>query len=129
MWPEHWISEQNGVLNELRRWKGAKAQAWGYCVSHSQLLIRIYWVQENTTPGPTSLWLWLNDCYQVSFQSSWDNVEIRIEQVSGRWGPEYIVTDSDRLTVRCGVFPLVTKTEGYWVRLHERFESLSTKPH
>ncbi len=107
MWPEHWISGLADVQKELHRWEVADsvAQGWAYSVSHSQLLVRIYQQHGSGGPSPTSLWLYLKDCYRVSFHDIWRDVCIRIEERPGKFGPEFIITDGDRLFVHCGVRP------------------------
>ena len=53
----------------------------------------------------SSLWLYLKGCYRVSFHDIWRDVHVQIEERPGKFGPEYIVTDGDRLFVHCGVGP------------------------
>jgi hypothetical protein len=110
MWPEHWIEGIENVQLELRRWKGAVGQGWAYSVSHSQLLVRVYREEAGGTRSPTSLWLYLKDCYRVSFQDLWRGADIQIEQRPGKYGPEFIVTDGDRLFVHCGVRPFAAES-------------------
>jgi len=117
MWPKHWISGMGDVQKELHRWKGADGQAWGYSVSHSQLLIRIFREQENKR-SRTSLYLYLKDCYRVSFNDSWRDVDIQIQEEPGKFGPEFIIADSDRLFVHCGVHPFSAESPNF-----VRFES------
>jgi hypothetical protein len=115
MWPEHWISGLEAVQKELHRWEGADsvAQGWLYSVSHSQLLIRIYRQQGTGSPSATSLYLYLKDCRRVSFHDLWRDVRIRIEGQPGKFGPEFIVTDGDRLFVHCGVRPFSAESSDF----------------
>ena len=113
MWPKHWISGVEDVQKELHRWKGAVGQGWAYSVSHSQLLVRIYREQQGGSPSPTSLWLYLMDCHRVSFHDLWREVDIQIEQHPGKFGPEFIVRDADRLFVHCGVLPHATESSEF----------------
>jgi hypothetical protein len=115
MWPEHWISGLADVQKELRRWEGqdAMAQGWAYSVSHSQLLVRIYRQHGSDGPSPTSLWLYLQDCYRVSFNDVWRDVHIQVEERPGKFGPEFILTDRDRLFVHCGARPLAAESSGF----------------
>ena len=115
MWPEQWIEGLADVQKELHRWEGADsvAQGWAYSVSHSQLLVRIYRQQGVGSPSPTSLWLYLKDCYRVSFHDLWRDVRVRIEERPGKFGPEFIVTDGDRLFVHCGVRPFAAESSEF----------------
>ena len=115
MWPEHWISGLADVQNELHRWEVADsvAQGWAYSVSHSQLLVRIYQQHGSDSPSPSSLWLYLKDCYRVSFHDIWRDVHVRIEERPGKFGPEFIVTDGDRLFVHCGVRPFAAESSEF----------------
>ena len=114
MWPEHWIKGLD-VQKELHRWKGTDsvAQGWAYSVSHSQLLVRIYRQQGSGSPSRTSLYLYLKDCYRVSFHDIWRDVCVRIEEKPGKFGSEFIVTDGDRLFVHCGVCPFAAESSEF----------------
>ena len=111
-WPEHWISGLADVQKELHRWESADsvAQAWAYSVSHSQMLVRIYRQQGTGSPSPTSLYLYLKDCHRVSFHDLWRDIRVRVEEQRGKYGPEFIVTDGDRLFVHCGVRPFAAES-------------------
>ena len=115
MWPEHWISGLADVQKELHRWEVADsvAQGWSYSVSHSQLLVRIYQQPGSGSPSPTSLWLYMKDCHRVSFHDIWRDVRVRIEERPGKFGPEFIVTDGDRLCVHCGVRPFAAESSEF----------------
>jgi hypothetical protein len=115
MWPDHWIEGLADVQKELHRWEGADsvAQGWAYSVSHSQLLVRFYRQQGVGSPSATSLWLYLKDCHRVSFHDIWRDVRVRIEERPGKFGPEFIVTDGDRLFVHCGVRPFAAESSEF----------------
>ncbi len=115
MWPKHWISGLVDVQRELRKWEGADsvAQGWVYSVSHSQLLIRIYRQQGAGSPSPTSLYLYLKDCYRVSFHDLWRDVHIKIEERPGKFDPEFFISDGDRLLVHCGVRPFAAESSEF----------------
>lgn len=102
MWPKEWIRGKADVLRELKLWEGASAQGWAYSVSHSQFLVRLQ--REEDLKGSTrrSFYLYLKDCHRVSFSDSWHGAKIQIEEQPGKFGPEYFVTDGDRLAVHCG---------------------------
>jgi hypothetical protein len=115
MWPENWISDTSRVEAMLRKWRGGVAAAWGYSVSHSQLLIRVY--REKDPVDVRSLFLYIKDCSYVSFQSSWRDASFTVKEVTEDSGAEFEISDADRCIVRCGVRPFVCETEGYDVRL------------
>ena len=112
MWPQEWISDTASVSLELEKWRGGVAQAWGYSVSHSQLLIRVF-REEGSQRSRTSLYLYLKDCYKVSFEDGWRDVQIKIEEQAGKFGTEYILTDGDRFYAHCGVTPFAAESEEF----------------
>jgi len=115
MWPEHWIEGIADVQRELYLWEGpdSVARVWSYSVAHSQLLVRIYRQQRVGSPSPTSLYLYLKECYRVSFHDIWRDLRVRIEDRAGKFGPEFIVTDGDRFFVHCGVRPFATESSEF----------------
>lgn len=115
MWPKRWIRYLEDVQEELHRWEGADStgQVWAYSVSHSELLVRIYRKQGRGSPSSTSLYLYLRGCYRVSFENSWNDVRVRIEEQPGKFGREFIVTDGDRLFVQCGARPLAAESSEF----------------
>lgn len=112
MWPRNWISGTADVSLELDKWAGCVAQAWGYSVSHSQLLIRLY-REEGSQRSRTSLYLYLKDCNKVSFMDGWRNVQITIEEQAGKFGTEYVLADGDRFYTHCGVTPFAAESEEF----------------
>ncbi len=56
------------------------------------------------------MYLYLKGCYRVSFHELWRDVRIRIEERPGKFGPEFILTDGDRLFVHCGVRPFAAES-------------------
>ena len=110
MWPENWISDPSMVEAKLNAWRGGSAQAWSYSVSHSQLLIRIYW--ENNPVEIRSLFLYVKDCSYVAFSSSWQDVSFTIREITGDSGIEYEISDGDRCAIRCGVSPIHLRNRG-----------------
>ena len=112
MWPNEWKAGTSDVTRELEKWAGGSAQAWGYSVSHSQLLIRLFRDSGNKE-NRTSLYLYLKDCRQVSFRDSWHEVAIEIAEQPGELGFEYTLTDGERFYARCGVKPFAAESEEF----------------
>ena len=110
MWPREWISGVPAVRSELEKWEGCIAQGWAYSVSHSQLLIRLH--REEESPR-TSLYLYLKDCYKVSFFDIWRDVNITIGEQPGEFETEYVLTDGDRFYTHCGAPPFVAESEEF----------------
>ncbi|MES2694447.1 MAG: hypothetical protein V4773_13310 [Verrucomicrobiota bacterium] len=118
MWPKSWIAGKENALRELQEWSGATAQAWEYSVSHSQLLIRLH---REGSGGIGSLFVLLKCCERVSFENTWADANIAIEESSGKYGPAFTVTDADRLSVVASVV-FVTRLEHYGIRLRDQIE-------
>ena len=100
------------MSSELKKWAGGVAQGWAYSVSHSQLLIRLF-REEGQQRSRTSLYLYLKDCNKVTFTDTWRDANITIEEIPGRFGTEYILTDGDRFYVHCGVTPFAAESEEF----------------
>jgi hypothetical protein len=111
MWPQSWIKGKEDVLRELKHWEGAKAQAWAYSVSHGQFLVRLYREEGHQKhESPSSLYMYLKVCDRVEFDSLWRDAHIHIDEKKGEHGPEFIVSDGNRLSITCGaVFATVSQ--------------------
>jgi hypothetical protein len=112
MWPHDWITGTEAVSLELEKWRGGVAQGWEFSVSHSQLLVRLS-REEGSQRSRTSLYLYLKDCYRVSFDDAWRDVHIQIKEQEGEFGTEYVLTDSDRFYTHCGVTPFAAESETF----------------
>ncbi len=108
------------MLRELRSWQGVTAQGWAYSVSHSQFLLRLYREEEPKGNPIVSLYIWLKSCDRVSFSDVWRDAHISIEEKKGKYGPEFVVTDGDRLHVQCGAVFASWATE--FVRLEDQLK-------
>jgi hypothetical protein len=111
MWPSKWISDSKKVAALIAKWRGGKVQVWGYSVSHSQLLIRIY--SEREPVDTFSLYLYFKGCNRVEFESSWRGADFEVKQVEGKHGPETEVRDSDHFFVRCTGGPFAHENEEF----------------
>ena len=120
MWPQSWTKGREEVLRELRSWQGATAQGWAYSVSHSQFLVRLYRDEDLKGSPIVSLYLWLKSCDRVSFCDVWRGAHISIEEKEGQYGPEFIVTDGERLHVQCGAIFATSASES--VRLEDQLK-------
>jgi hypothetical protein len=101
-WPKEWIRGRDDVLRELKLWEGANAQGWAYTISHAQFLVRLHREEDLKRSPPRSFYLYLKDCHRVSFSGSWLGANIQIEEKKGKFGPEYFVSDGERLFIHCG---------------------------
>jgi hypothetical protein len=77
-------------------WKGSRAQAWEYTVSHGQFLVRLH---RDDDPDDLSLFLWCKGCYRVNFTSHWVNSNLEISKSQGEYGTVWLLKDADNLSV------------------------------
>jgi hypothetical protein len=57
------------------------------------------------------------------FRASWSDAHLKITEVDGEFGAEYVIADADRLLVRCAVRPLAYEAKDYGVSLHEELRA------
>ncbi len=111
-WPREWVQGVQEVQAVLRTWRGASAEGWAYSISHSQLLIRLFrQVEASSVAKPPVLYLYLQACRRVSFDSLWRDADIQIEVCSGKRHTEYILRDGEHLYVHCGVLPSAAESD------------------
>jgi hypothetical protein len=108
---ESWVTDPMQVASLISKWRGGAAQGWAYSVSHSQLLIRVQCEREPV--DLFSLFLWFKGCSHVSFQTIWNSFDLNIEELAGKFGPEFVATDSDRLQVRFKYGPFACETSDF----------------
>ncbi len=91
-----WTSSERELIELLARWRGCRAQVWGYSCSHARLLIRFY--REGPNLG-SSAYLFCAGCRRVQFDAHWQDMDV---QIFLRPDGRLTVSDGDRLYVESG---------------------------
>jgi hypothetical protein len=96
---EAWTNSPQDIATILDRWRGSKAQAVAYTVSHGVLILRLYPAQPTS---PRSAYIQCKDCQTIQlYQTDWERADISISSSPHRLGTVYTITDPGRLHVVC----------------------------
>ena len=94
-----WTNSPENIAAILERWRGSKAQAVAYTVSHGVLMLRLY------PAHPTSArcaYIQCKDCQTIQlYQTDWERADISISSSPHRLGTIYTIIDPGRLHVVC----------------------------
>jgi len=102
MWPASWISDDQHLAMLFTKWRGSRAEAWAYNVSHGQFLLRLHRLASH------SLFIWCKSCQYVSFASHWSDSAVQVASSSG----QVVLSDHEYLSVSCGAV-FAAETDGY----------------
>lgn len=105
---EAWTNSPQDIATILERWRGSKAQAVAYTVSHGTLVLRLYPLQPTS---PRSAYIQCKDCQTIQiYQTDWERADISISSSPNHLGTVYTITDPGRLHVVCSAL-LLTESD------------------
>ena len=107
MWPATWRAIGHETPYLLEQCRGFRGQVCEYQIGHSQLLARFY----ANRPLADTL-LYCTGCDLVSFQTSWDQVDVRVAITHDQHGPIFEITDGGRLRIVCRRAVLAESRDG-----------------
>lgn len=79
----------------LTRWRGARAQAWRYQVTHGVFYLRLY-------RGEANAWLQFKDCQAIHlYRTDWEPSDLVVSRMPHRLGTLHTIVDPGNFHLVC----------------------------